>query len=931
MKETYRIDPEHKLLVTQEAEELPPDPWLVLSPHPDDESIGLGGILAKGAKEGKQIHILHLTSGEKNADPTLREGEALKAASLLGIPDNNVSFARLPDGKLKDNIESIVEILNDFFDKLQPYTIFVPSPVEYHPDHRATFAAFSLWAKQANPDYNRLMAVYSISRQFDANYLVCIDDVVSLKVKAIRSYRSQEPLKRYIRTALSINAASAYGLEKCKLAEPLVLLPVPEHFRVAHHLLKTDKEQELEEYIDKLKVEIWSEKQKASQREKELTQTIDRLSRTLDQEKKHREELEKSREELAARLTSELLEKDKEIEHLHQELEFIKNTLWFRIANRYFDLKNRMLPEGTLRRRVYDAFRKGLYIASNEGILSLADYAAGKWKNILVGMLKSRINGKYHVSFPLNGFKICGPSNDNFQEVTAVSVLYNNPEYEIRQLVETLNNSSITIRELILIDNSKDRRLEEVIQSIRSPYRIRYLKSNRNIGFGRGVNIGISEAQTDLVLVINPDTKVERDCIEHLAKVLLSKEEIALAEAMQVPYEHPKFYNPVTLQPVWASGCCFMVKRKAFLSVGGFDENIFLYAEDVDLSWRLKAKGYELKYVPRAKVWHDPHKERSALNKYAPVSNLYLRIKYGASISNWLMLNLLSGRTPVNSDALSIFLKGVKERKKIRPRAIGNEAHFDPTSFGYEPLRRRGAEVPILNMQEEPLISVIVRTHNRPQLLKRALTTLCNQSYKNIEVVVVEDKTELANDVLSEFPALRIKYLKVKEGRTRALNAGMSSASGDFIMFLDDDDMLFGDAIEILLSHALNEGADFVYAGGLQFETDDKVSGTLFYGYMHEFNREKLMKENFIPMGSFIISTDLARSVGNFDETLEYLEDWDFIRRAAKKTDFLFIPKDILIYCVPMDKRLFWKRQAKLDAAYSRVVSKDLIQKGERE
>lgn len=88
------------------------------------------------------------------------------------------------------------------------------------------------------------------------------------------------------------------------------------------------------------------------------------------------------------------------------------------------------------------------------------------------------------------------------------------------------------------------------------------------------------------------------------AAIRTASSQTAAFELRQFPYEHPKYYDPVTLETSWISGACFVLKRSVFEETGGFDESIFMYGEDVDLSWHIRALGYRLQYVPAAITWH---------------------------------------------------------------------------------------------------------------------------------------------------------------------------------------------------------------------------------------------------------------------------------------------------------------------------------------
>jgi GT2 family glycosyltransferase len=79
----------------------------------------------------------------------------------------------------------------------------------------------------------------------------------------------------------------------------------------------------------------------------------------------------------------------------------------------------------------------------------------------------------------------------------------------------------------------------------------------------------------------------------------------ALVEGVQFPEEHPKIYDPETLETPWISGACFLIPLEIWRAIGGFDENIFLYCEDVDLSWTCRRLGYKTKICPSALFYHD--------------------------------------------------------------------------------------------------------------------------------------------------------------------------------------------------------------------------------------------------------------------------------------------------------------------------------------
>lgn len=127
-----------------------------------------------------------------------------------------------------------------------------------------------------------------------------------------------------------------------------------------------------------------------------------------------------------------------------------------------------------------------------------------------------------------------------------------------------------------------------------------------NLGSSGGHNrLCAAEVDGDYVMTLNPDTYVSpRTLVELLAA--LDDPSVGVAEARQLPLEHPKAYDPVTGDTSWASTCCILVRRAVFDAAGGFDHDHFpLYCDDVDFSWRVRLAGHRVVVAPNAVVFHD--------------------------------------------------------------------------------------------------------------------------------------------------------------------------------------------------------------------------------------------------------------------------------------------------------------------------------------
>ena len=144
--------------------------------------------------------------------------------------------------------------------------------------------------------------------------------------------------------------------------------------------------------------------------------------------------------------------------------------------------------------------------------------------------------------------------------------------------------------------------------ALRVPQGVRVINSPVNLGFGLGHNKLMAEAFTsgaDFYLAVNDDGMLFPGSIEALVRTEMATLRGALVDGIQFPIEHPKPYDSVTFASNWASGACLLISRRVYESVGGFDPRFFMYCEDVDLSWRALAAGFEVLTCPEAVLRHE--------------------------------------------------------------------------------------------------------------------------------------------------------------------------------------------------------------------------------------------------------------------------------------------------------------------------------------
>lgn len=203
--------------------------------------------------------------------------------------------------------------------------------------------------------------------------------------------------------------------------------------------------------------------------------------------------------------------------------------------------------------------------------------------------------------------------------------------------------------------------------------------------------------------------------------------------------------------------------------------------------------------------------------------------------------------------------------------------------------------IPLEDASGPPLVSVIVRTRDRPRMLEGALASIAAQTHRPIEVVLVNDGgapldlphlRRLLGDVTLVDAALPHNL-----GRARAANAGIARARGRWIAFLDDDDEWLPGHLHGLVDAARAQAADVVYSGAeMAYASWSEEQGCF---EVHErqrlskdFSWPELLVGNYIPFNTVLVDAARLREIGGIDESFELYEDWDLLIRLARSRPF---------------------------------------------
>ncbi|MES1039926.1 MULTISPECIES: glycosyltransferase family 2 protein [Peribacillus] len=194
-------------------------------------------------------------------------------------------------------------------------------------------------------------------------------------------------------------------------------------------------------------------------------------------------------------------------------------------------------------------------------------------------------------------------------------------------------------------------------------------------------------------------------------------------------------------------------------------------------------------------------------------------------------------------------------------------------------------------------VSIIVPFYNCPYIDK-ALESLFNQTYKNMEIIVVNDGSTLYSEKIDPFLD-KIIYIKKENGGTAsALNTGIKNATGDYICWLSSDDIFNPEKTEIQLKAMEREDARFSYTSYYCIDDNGEIITPIIGIYPP--NQLELIKAmirgNIINGCSVMIHRKVFELIGLFDESLLYTHDYDLWLRILQNFKFHFVPQPLLLY-----------------------------------
>lgn len=209
--------------------------------------------------------------------------------------------------------------------------------------------------------------------------------------------------------------------------------------------------------------------------------------------------------------------------------------------------------------------------------------------------------------------------------VTVIIVNWNSGDL-LAECIRHLNSQSVKPETILVIDNASS---DGSVEKAEASGTLITLRMKENLGFAAGNNRGLAESKTEFVALLNADAYAEPDWLENLLSAARLHQGVSAFGSKQLCQSNPDILDGVGDRYhisglIWREGhghavkandiipreifspcaCAALYRRQALLDIGGFDEDYFCYAEDVDLGFRLRLAGHKAMYVPDAVVHH---------------------------------------------------------------------------------------------------------------------------------------------------------------------------------------------------------------------------------------------------------------------------------------------------------------------------------------
>ncbi|GIK61339.1 MAG: glycosyltransferase [Ignavibacteriota bacterium] len=528
--------------------------------------------------------------------------------------------------------------------------------------------------------------------------------------------------------------------------------------------------------------------------------------------------------------------------------------------------------------------------------------------------------------------------------VSAIISTYNSEKFIEGRIVDLLEQTIADRIEIIIVNSGSAENEGKIIQPyLRNYTNVHYLRTEQRESIYKAWNRGIKVANGKYITNANTDDRLKKDALEILASHLEKNPKVAIVSADQkYSYTSNEKFDEIKRNKIrrWND---FSITRLLEASLTGpqpmwraslhledeiwFDENLEV-AGDYDFACKVALK-YKLYHIPKVlgsyylstsrenkeykeqkkgitESYHIRNKYCEQYIRYLSFQELEIKIHYYNKWSQagkllfyfWkLLFKIISpARRLETREFVTFFAVKLNSHLGLNKNAmalcdnyLSKYSSFDISSLRYSLTSE---------LMYKVSVSVIIPTFDRPNFLDDALESLTNQSFKDFEVIVINNGEVKISDLIERFSgriSIRLYDSEIKGNVSHAKNIGLKAASGKYVAYLDDDDWYHPEHLQTLYDFLENSEIMFAYTDAL-VELQDKKDNTYFttkkfVEYSKDFNRNLLLIKDYIFTPCVMHHRRCFEVVGYFDEKLSTDEDMDMWIRMSRIYDFKHIKK----------------------------------------
>lgn len=527
--------------------------------------------------------------------------------------------------------------------------------------------------------------------------------------------------------------------------------------------------------------------------------------------------------------------------------------------------------------------------------------------------------------------------------VSIVIPSYNCGAY-IEQAVSSALEQNIDQLEVLVLDNASSDETERLVQPFLSDTRVRYIKHPSNIGVFSNWERGMHMARGIYAMVLSADDYLLPGHVRRLVDAMEAHPECVLGYTPCVWVDQDNHVLRILHHPGHPANSytggrnelasllgydCYItpssavMRRSAFDAVGGFDPHLW-GGGDWDLYARMAMKYGQFVFSKSPSVCYRIHPTQQTQSLNASLQplrdhlSILERVLWSDEVE--LVVPALSSirgllHTRIRSvpceipHAIQRRIEQVEERF-VELDSTSESGHERSTMNGDGQCKEQKTQVcstegdSKVQPQHEPeptcpMVSVIVPTHDRPEMLREAVESILAQTFRDFEIIVINDGGVDVESILSSLNHEgKIMYVRHGKNRDRAAarNSGLKLARGKYIAYLDDDDRYYPDHLQTLMTVlAQHQEYRVAYSDAWRVhyvkEGDRYVIKGKDLPYSHDFDANTLLVSNYFPVLTVMHERACLDQCGVFDETLSTHEDWDLWIKMSRLFPFLHVKR----------------------------------------